>query len=100
MAPRHSIASALRAALQQPGRLLLAGFTTVAVTLIACGQTLATPPPAPAKPVAEASSHVDVRSRALQYVPGSTERVEQLIGDYDVATRERTFMYCRSPLGR
>lgn len=91
MVPRPSIASALRAALRQPGRLLLAGLTTVTVTLIACGQTLATPPPVPALPVAEASSHVDVRSHALQYVLGSTDKVEQLIGDYDVATRERTF---------
>ena len=90
MAPRPSTTAALSAALRQPGRFLLAGITTIAVTLIACGPTLSAPPP-PARHIAEASSQAEVKPHALQYVPGSTNKVEQLIGDYDVASGQRTF---------
>src|SRR3954468_4623839 len=98
MAPRPSVATALRAALQQPRRFLLAGITTTAITLIvACGQTLTTPPP-PA-PVAQTSSQTEVRSHALEYVSGSTAKVEQLVGDYDIATKQRTFNQTASRYG-
>lgn len=97
MAPRPSLASALCAALQQPGRCLLAGITITAVTLMACGETLATPPPQ--APIAEVSSQAEVKAHALQYVPGSTNKVEQLIGDFDVATKQRTFNQTASRYG-
>jgi hypothetical protein len=97
MAHRPTVATALRAALQQPRRTLLAGITTIAITLIACGQTLTTPPPAP--PITEASSQAEIRSHALEYVSGSTAKVEQLIGDYDVATKQRTYNQTASRYG-
>jgi hypothetical protein len=84
--------------LRQPGRCILAGITTIAITLIACGPALATPPP-PVPPVAEVSSQAEVKSHALSYVPGSTDRIEQLIGDFDVATRQRTFNQTASRYG-
>src|SRR5688572_9591136 len=101
MAPRPSFATALRAALQQPGRFLLAGITTIAITLIvACGQTMTTPPPSTSiADAAEASSQAEVKSHALEYVSGSTAKVEQLIGDYDIATTERTYNQTASRYG-
>jgi hypothetical protein len=72
-------------------------FATAVTLIVACGQTMTTPPPSTS--IAEARSQAEVKSHALEYVSGSTAKVEQLIGDYDIATTERTYNQTASRYG-
>ena len=88
----------MRAAFSQPLRLIAAGLLLITGSLIACNSSVRAP--ASSAPLADASAaRHDRRAVALRYLPGSTVKVEQLIGDIDIATKKRTFNQTNSRYG-